>query len=49
MLITSSNLTGVWTGSSLVSFEDTVSIGCRAPVLVDENRTVRDQTAEFGE
>ena len=49
ILITSSNLTGVWTGSSLGFSQDTVSIGCRTPVLVYENRTVRDQTAEFSE
>jgi len=50
MLITSSNLTGVWTGSSLgFSPEDTVGIGRRTPVLIGENRTVRDQAAEFSE
>jgi hypothetical protein len=29
----------------LLAFEDTVGIGRRTPVLIDENRTVRDQAA----
>src|SRR5882672_11208340 len=31
----------------LLAFEDAVGIGRRTPVLIDENRTVSDQAAEF--
>ena len=33
----------------LLAFEDAVGIGRRTPVLIDENRTVRDQAAKFSE
>ena len=33
----------------LLAFEDGVGIGRCTPVLIDENRTVRDQAAEFSE
>ena len=32
-----------------LALEDAISIRRRTPVLIDENRTVRDQAAEFSE
>ena len=51
MLITSSNLTGVLDRklARLLAFEDAVGIGRRTPVLINKNRAVRDQAAEFSE
>ena len=49
--ITSSNLTGVWTGSSLgfAPFEDAIDIGRGCPKIIDQVRAVGQQAADFNE
>ena len=49
-LIDRSNLTGAWTKlGRLRSFEDAIGIGRRAPKIIDQVTSVRQQAAEFSE